>query len=363
MCLTECKPVTVLFIKDNKMNNDNKKLITFVIPCYNSAGYMRKCIDSCLNAADEKGDVEIIVVDDGSTLDNTYEIALEYEKEHPDVVKAVHKENGGHGSAVNIGIKLARGTFLKVVDSDDWLDKPALKIVMDDLRSFKKKKPDIYITNFVYENQTKYHKKRVHFENVFPLRKFFKWDDIGVFLVDQYLLMHSVVYKTSILHKCGLVLPEKIFYVDNIFVFDPLPYVKTLYYNNVNFYRYFIGRDDQSIKEETMIRRIDQHIYIAKTMTQTLKNADIKSPKCEKYMMKYLTIMYQIASILLIVGGTPEHLEKKKLLWQYLKETDFKRYVRMRYHPFGIILNMPGEPARKFLIKAYHGLGKYIGFN
>ena len=93
-------------------------------------------------------------------------------------------------------------------------------------------------------------------------------------------------------------------------MFDPLPYVKTLYYNNVNFYRYFIGRDDQSIKEETMIRRIDQHIYIAKTMTQTLKNADIKSPKCEKYMMKYLTIMYQIASILLIVGGTPEHLEK-----------------------------------------------------
>ena len=63
------------------MNNNNKKLITFVIPCYNSAGYMRKCIDSCLNAADEKGDVEIIVVDDGSTLDNTYEIALEYEKE------------------------------------------------------------------------------------------------------------------------------------------------------------------------------------------------------------------------------------------------------------------------------------------
>ena len=178
----------------------------------------------------------------------------------------------------------------------------------------------MYIANFVYENQKKYHKKRVHFENVFPLKKMFTWDNIGVFLVDQYLLMHSVIYKRALLKKCRLKLPEKIFYVDNIFVFEPLPFVKTMYYNNVNLYRYYIGREDQSINEETMIKRIDQHIAIAKRMTNTYLNADIKSRKCRKYMIKYLSIMYQIATILLIVAGTPEHLEKKKELWEFLKK-------------------------------------------
>ena len=344
------------------MKKDNI-LISFIIPCYNSAEYMERCIDSCLNGLEVSDRIEIIIVDDGSTRDNTFEIAQEYEKKYPDHIKAVHKENGGHGSAINTGLTEATGEYIKVVDSDDWLDKPALFKVIATLKRFKKKKPDLFITNFVYENQKKYHKKRVHFENVFPLRSIFKWENIGVFLVDQYLLMHSVLYKRSVLLECGINLPEKMYYVDNIFVFQPLPYVKTLYYDNVNLYRYYIGRDDQSINEEIMIQRIDQHIYICKTMTGILLDAPKMDAKCERYMFKYLTIMYQIATILLLVGGTEEHLEKKKQLWEWLKMADGGFYRRMRYHPFGIIINLPGEPARKFLIKAYHGLGKYIGFN
>ena len=344
------------------MKKDNI-LISFIIPCYNSAEYMDRCIDSCLNALEVTDRVEVIIVDDGSTKDNTFEIAKEYEKKYPEVVTAVHKENGGHGSAINSGLAVAVGEYIKVVDSDDWLDKPALFKVIATLERFKKKKPDLFITNFVYENQKKYHKKRVHFENVFPLRAIFKWENIGVFLVDQYLLMHSVLYKRSVLTQCGLVLPEKMYYVDNIFVFQPLPYVKTLYYDNVNLYRYYIGRDDQSINEDIMIRRIDQHIYICKSMTAILMEAPPMDRKCEKYMFKYLTIMYQIATILLLVGGTEEHFEKKKYLWNWLRMADGRLYRRMRYHPFGIIINLPGEAARKFLIKAYHGLGKYIGFN
>ena len=350
---------------DKTDNKDNKKdiIISFIIPCYNSAGYMGRCIDSCLNARDASDRFEIIIVDDGSTEDNTFEIAKDYEKRHPGMIKAVHKENGGHGSAINSGLAEAKGEYIKVVDSDDWLDKAALLKVMNTLLKFKKKKPDLFITNFVYENQKKYHKKRVHFENVFPLRTFFKWENIGVFLVDQYLLMHNVLYKRSVRTKCKIVLPEKIFYVDNIFVFHPLPYVKTLYYDNVNLYRYYIGRDDQSINEEIMIGRIDQHIYICKTMTEILINAPKMDPKCEKYMFKYLSIMYQIATILLLVGGTEEHLKKKKELWQWFMHRDKRLYLRMRLHPFGIIINLPGEAARTLLIKAYHGLGKYIGFN
>ena len=90
------------------------KLLSIAIPCYNSENYMRKCIDSLLIGGE---DVEIIIVDDGSTRDRTAEIADEYAAQFPTIVKAVHKTNGGHGSAVNAGIANATGLYFKVVDS------------------------------------------------------------------------------------------------------------------------------------------------------------------------------------------------------------------------------------------------------
>ena len=91
------------------------KLLSFAIPCYNSESYMRNCIESILPGGE---DVEIIIVDDGSK-DKTAEIADEYQKKYPTIVKAIHQENGGHGEAVNTGIKNATGLYFKVVDSDD----------------------------------------------------------------------------------------------------------------------------------------------------------------------------------------------------------------------------------------------------
>ena len=82
------------------------KLLSIAIPCYNSENYMRKCIESLLVGGEE---VEILIVDDGSTKDKTAEIADEYAAKYPTIVRAIHKENGGHGSAVNTGITNATG--------------------------------------------------------------------------------------------------------------------------------------------------------------------------------------------------------------------------------------------------------------
>ena len=103
------------------------KLLSVAIPCYNSAEYMGKCIESLLPRGDE---VEILVVDDGSAKDNTLEIAKEYESKYPGIVRAIHKENGGHGSAVNTGIENATGLYFKVVDSDDCVDAESYKEIM-----------------------------------------------------------------------------------------------------------------------------------------------------------------------------------------------------------------------------------------
>ena len=109
------------------------KLITFAVPCYNSAAYMDHCVETLLAAGE---DAEIILVDDGSTKDDTPAKCDAWAAKHPDIIRAIHQENGGHGEGVNQGIRNARGLYYKVVDSDDWLDTDALGKVMAKLREF-----------------------------------------------------------------------------------------------------------------------------------------------------------------------------------------------------------------------------------
>ncbi|WP_276684919.1 glycosyltransferase family 2 protein, partial [Slackia piriformis] len=107
------------------------KTVSFAIPCYNSADYMDTCIESILECDfGNRNDIEILIVDDGSTKDNTAEKADEWERRHPGIIRAIHQENGGHGAAVNAGLEHATGRYFKVVDSDDWLDREAMESIM-----------------------------------------------------------------------------------------------------------------------------------------------------------------------------------------------------------------------------------------
>jgi len=125
------------------------KVLSVAIPCYNSAEYMSKAIESLIPGGE---DIEIIIVNDGSK-DDTLKIAREYEKKFPTMIKVVDQENGGHGEAVNAGIRNATGIYYKVVDSDDWVDEEALYKVLEQLRQFieNQQKVDMLICNYVYE--------------------------------------------------------------------------------------------------------------------------------------------------------------------------------------------------------------------
>ena len=337
------------------------KYISFAIPCYNSAEYMEHAIQSILPAGE---DVEIIVVNDGSK-DETAEIAARYEKEYPTIVKAVNKENGGHGDAVNVGLDHATGLYYKVVDSDDWVDEEALFKILDVVKSFveQKKEVDMVISNYVYEKVGMEHKKVIHYRNVLPQNEIFRWDDIGRFHLDQYILMHSVLYRTELLKLCQLRLPKHTFYVDNIYVYYPLPHVRTLYYIDVDFYRYYIGREDQSVNEKVMISRIDQQLFVTRSMIDMYQLKKIKSKKLRKYMLNYLAIMMTVSSILCIRSKNPENLRKKRELWQYLKDRDGKTFLRIRYGILGQTMTIPGRPGRKISSMAYSVARRLIGFN
>lgn len=322
---------------------------------------MEHAIQSILPAGE---DVEIIVVNDGSK-DETAEIAARYEKEYPTIVKAVNKENGGHGDAVNVGLDHATGLYYKVVDSDDWVDEEALFKILDVVKSFveQKKEVDMVISNYVYEKVGMEHKKVIHYRNVLPQNEIFRWDDIGRFHLDQYILMHSVLYRTELLKLCQLRLPKHTFYVDNIYVYYPLPHVRTLYYIDVDFYRYYIGREDQSVNEKVMISRIDQQLFVTRSMVDMYQLKKIKSKKLRKYMLNYLAIMMTVSSILCIRSKNPENLRKKRELWQYLKDRDGKTFLRIRYGILGQTMNIPGRPGRKISSMAYSVARRLIGFN
>ena len=121
------------------------KLLSIAIPSYNSEKFMRKCIESLLPGGEE---VEIIVVNDGSK-DGTGAVADEYAKKYPTIVKAVHQENGGHGEAVNAGLRNATGLYYKVVDSDDWVNEEAYLKILKTLAELVKSGDmvDMFISN------------------------------------------------------------------------------------------------------------------------------------------------------------------------------------------------------------------------
>ena len=340
------------------------KLLTIAIPSYNSENYLSKCIESLLPGGE---DVEILVVNDGSK-DNTSAIGHEYEAKYPGIVKVIDKENGGHGSAVNAGVEHATGLFFKVVDSDDWVKKSAYLEILEKLKDFAGSDVilDMLISNFVYEKEGAAKKKVMRYAHALPKDTVFTWNDVGHFFKGQYILMHSVIYRTKLLRECGMKLPDHTFYVDNIFVYEPLPYVKNMYYMDVNFYRYYIGREDQSVNEKVMIGRVDQQLRVNKLMIDyTVRNRKMifVNKRLKQYMLNYLEIITTISSIMLILADTEEALDKKTELWEYLKASDSYLYRKLRYGIMGNGMNLPGKGGRKISGEGYRLAQRFFKFN
>lgn len=338
------------------------KILSIAIPCYNSQDYMEKCINSVLIGGE---DVEIIIVNDGSS-DNTAKIADEYAAKYPTIIKAVHKENGGHGDAVNTGIENATGVFFKVVDSDDWLDEAAFRKILKVLKRVVEENHglDLVLANYVYDKVGRKNKKVMKYKGALPTNRIIGWDTAKIkFNKFQYVLMHSVIYRTQLLKDCGLKLPKHTFYVDNIFLFKPMIHVEKLMYIDVDLYHYFIGREGQSVTESIMIKRIDQQLLINRTLIEFFsKNKDINKQKY-RLLFQYLDMMMCVASVICIVSKDKEILQKKKELWKFLKDTDKDLYKQLRRSIFGVVMNLPGRFGRFLSASGYHLMQKVFGFN
>ena len=340
------------------------KLLSVAVPCYNSEAYVEKCVDSLLPGGDR---IEIIIVNDGSK-DRTQEIGEELVKKYPGIVKLVNKENGGHGDAVNFGLANAEGLYFKVVDSDDKVDKDSLLEVLKVLEEHAEPDTqlDMVIANYVYDKEGVKHKKVMKYTGMIPQNKVIGWDEFKYVVKGHYLLMHSLIYRTEVLRESGLQLPKHTFYVDNIFAYQPFPYVKKIYYINTNLYWYYIGRADQSVNEKVMISRIDQQLRVNRIMLEQYDLFDetrIPAKKLRKYMYNYLEIIAIVSTVLALKSGTEENLEKKRLLWEDIKKKDERLYKKLRHGIMGTVMNLPGKAGRKFGVFCYQVAQKIFGFN
>ncbi|MFA9464743.1 MAG: glycosyltransferase family 2 protein [Velocimicrobium sp.] len=337
------------------------KLLSIAIPCYNSQEYMRHAIETVLVGGD---DVEILIIDDGSK-DDTAKIANEYAAKYPTIVRSIHQENGGHGEAVNTGLKNATGLYYKVVDSDDWVEEDALKKVLGLLKKMVEDATnlDMLICNYVYEKVSANKQKVIDYRTALPKEKIFSWSEIMHFKTSQNILMHSVIYRTNLLRECGLELPKHTFYVDNIFVYQPLPMVMTMYYLDVDLYRYYIGREDQSVNESVMIGRVDQQIKITKFMIESHDLSKIKNRKLRNYMAKYLAMMMAVCTVLLLKEGSDESFEKKVELWDFLEKQNKRLYHAVKNKTLGRSMQLKGRTGRKIIILGYQLSQKIYGFN
>ena len=249
------------------------KLLSIVVPSYNAEKYLDRSIPSLVVGGE---DVEVIIVNDGSK-DNTLQIARKYEKEYPNIVKVIDKENGGHGSGINAALEVATGLYFKCCDADDWFDKDAYLQFLDLIRLHIKegKSPDLYLTNFVF-NRLDVGKTHIHdCSSTYPTNKFMTWEDLGVPNNKDFFMMHMLTYQTRILRESKLHLPEHTFYVDNLYVYQPLYYVKTFYYLPVGLYQYYVGHADQSISYENMAKNYQHAFRVLRCVYKLYTNEDL----------------------------------------------------------------------------------------
>ena len=313
-------------------------LLTVIVPAYNSEDYLDRALTTLVGYGDE---LEAIIVNDGSK-DATAQIADEWAARYPSV-KVIHQENKGHGGAVNAGLAAATGTHVRVVDSDDWLDRRATNAVLDVLREEREagRDLDLLVTNYVYDKQGKAHKAVIRYRNVLPRGRTFGWADLRRCRYDQYLMMHALTMRTEVVRASGLVMPEHTFYVDYLYSFVPLP-------------------DDQSVNEKVMITRLDQLARVNEAMTRALPPRAEVEDKLWRYMVHYLRINAVVCSVMAQLSGTPEHLALKEQIWETMDQINPEATDRLRQD---LLAGLVRHASPKVVRGGYKVAAAVLGFN
>ncbi len=337
------------------------KLLTVTIPCYNAASYMERCLKSVVTGGDE---LDIIIVDDGST-DETGQIADRWAEEYPGIIRVIHQENRGHGEGLNQGILNAEGLYFKSVDSDDRLDPESLKELLKRLKTHTapEDQVDLIVNDYVYDREGAPACFSVSYRNVFRPDRVNTWKNCHAFPPWKQFMIHALAYRTGLLREMNLVLPKHTFYEDNLYIYQPLPYVKKILYLDRPLYGYYIGRADQSVNDSVIIRRLDQVTRIARDMitSYTWKELDAQPKKLRNYMVSNIAGQLYTTSALQYMSGE-DGMKKNRELKQAIRDFDGTLYKKLGHTFQGGVTMLPGSLGRGLTVGSYRFGRKMIRF-
>lgn len=241
-------------------------ILSIIIPAYNVEEYLERCLSSLKNEIER---IEVIVVNDGST-DGTTAIAKKWAKNNS--VAVIDKENGGHGSVINAGLKRATGKYVRILDGDDWLKEETLKSYLDQL---EKLDSDIVLTD--YETKKAGQDQLISFNNVTRDKKYTIADIISLQKeIDTINLfsIHTITIKLDCIKKnWGEGLLEKTFYEDQEWVARAICSANTFIYTTIISYQYFLGRDEQSVNKDKMFKHREDHERVINRLIELANQA------------------------------------------------------------------------------------------
>ena len=242
------------------------KTLTFLIPCYNVSSCVSHCIDSML-VDDILDDIEILLINDGSK-DNTLDILYQYEAQYPSIIRVINKENGSWGTAINLGIREAKGKYLKEVDADDWVSSDNLK---EYVAFLKANEIDYIATDYTeyFKAEDKYTRHSYHkeiYNNPMSLNDFWEnhsnaWD----------FPIHAITYRTQVLRDTDIKVGDR-YYGDIEYNLYPLPHVKTICILPFNVTVYFRGSDEQSTSTSGYAKHYKDYAAMSQHITMFLLN-------------------------------------------------------------------------------------------
>ena len=263
------------------------KILSLVVPVYNTEAWLRRCLDSVL-LEELSDELELIAVNDGST-DGSLAILREYQTRCPGMFVLIDKENGGHGSAINIGLQAAAGRYFRVLDSDDWFDTPNFLRWMACLSDCAE---DLIVTPYSQE----YARSGAELDHDYPFLEHgrtYAPEDIDWQEGMDYFCLAASAWRTQLLRECGMKLPDKCSYVDMEYNLRPFPFVRSFRFFKFPVYRYYIGRAEQSMDPAVMRRQTPMHQRVlCRLINYYADRAESLSDGRRRYMM--LMIWYML---------------------------------------------------------------------
>lgn len=243
------------------------KIVSVIIPMYNSEPYIEKCLDSLILDANYMQDVEIIVVNDGST-DHSTELVRPYVEQYPDTIRLISQENGGHGAAVDAGIDACQGKYFKVLDADDWF-------LTDGWKKFVHILLGIRTVDVIVSEYEQYHVQTGEMQLIglpgeqsvetSTMEQFMhKWMDYR-----HVFSIHGMTYRTEFYRQYAVKLPQKVFYDDAMYITVAASRATTICVVNHPVYVYRVGDVNQSISNASRVARIEHMKIVIRAMCAT----------------------------------------------------------------------------------------------